>query len=122
MTMNNKNTAGSIKIFDFKLYYRAIVMKSAWFWHKSKYKDKKNRIKNIVISSYIFSLLWFSAFVHFFLQRIKTTHWRNMVLGKPDIYMEKNVTESLAPKTLLQMYLGPKFLETLKLLVGKVVG
>lgn len=45
MTVNIKNTAGSIKIFDFKLYYRAIVMKSAWFWHKSKYMDKKNRIK-----------------------------------------------------------------------------
>lgn len=43
--MNNKNTAGSIKIFDFKLFHRAIVMKSAWFWHKSKYTDKKNRIK-----------------------------------------------------------------------------
>lgn len=87
MTVNIKNTAGSIKIFDFKLYYRAIVMKSAWFWHKSKYMDKKNRIKKTVISSYIFSLLWFSAFFCLFLQRIKNTHWRNMVLGKLDIHM-----------------------------------
>jgi hypothetical protein len=67
--LNNKRTSGGITMHDLKLHYRAIVIKTAWYWYRDTKIDQWSRTEDPEMNQHTYRHLIFD-------KGAKTIQWK----------------------------------------------
>ena len=67
--LNYKRTSGKITMPDLRLYYRAIMIKTEWYWYSNRQVNQWNRIEDPEMNPHTYGHLIFD-------KGAKTIHWK----------------------------------------------
>ena len=69
--IKKENQSRGITMLDVKLYYKAVVIKTVWSWHKNRHRDQWNRTENPEVDPQLYGQLIFD-------KAGNTIHWNKV--------------------------------------------